>query len=190
MNCCWNSAVKFCSNMIGFFMLSHYTPPLPLSKWNPPRDLPLLFFFQTRAGGSAWLARLLCELLLIRLRIYVVFFLSKAWVNRSISRFSLQGFLLLVETISLLQANCGFDMLFPSKKKLSLTSGGGIIGLFLPTTGAVGWVSRFGKDSTDSTERNLSWIRNIFIFRGTSGGLLKVHLWNIKLCFQQVYTGN
>ena len=73
----------------------------------------------------------------------------------------------------------------PFKRKLSLRSGGGITGL-LPTKEAVDRVRRCGK----SLRRKFELKQKDTHLRGGSGGLLKVHLKNSKLRFQQVYTGN
>ena len=72
--------------------------------------------------------------------------------------------MLLVETISLLQAICGFGMLSPSKKKLSLRFRGGIIGL-VPTKKDVDQVRKYGKRFRRLNRRKfeLKWKDN-FVF--------------------------
>ena len=116
-----NSVVNVCSYM----KLCRYPPPLLYSKWDPPVIWSTFFlgFFQHKALLSSLFFAFfqLVNAWLFAFDFRHFFFLKQGGLSqRPIRRFGYVSFhyifFLLVETIILLQANCGFGMLSSSKE--------------------------------------------------------------------------
>ena len=143
-------------------------PPLLLFKSDPQGSALFYRFFSPRAEASVWLAPFALWVLFIRLRFWADFFLKQGGLSKisplvvGEASFPYRVFIVTCWNNKPTAGYLWFWYAVPFKRKLSLRSGGSIIGL-LPTKEAVGRVRKCGKNLRRLSRRKFELKRKILI---------------------------